>query len=63
MTDPVAFKTADPSSLVVGFRSGWIQCRMGLKMAKDGNGPSRSMLMRMYEADEEGTLKDNSGGD
>lgn len=36
---------------------------MGLRIAKDGNGPSRSMLMSMYEADGEGTLKDNSGGD
>lgn len=63
MTDPVIFITTEPSSLVVGFRSGWIQCRMGLRMAKDGNGPSRSMLMSMYEADGEGTLKDNSGGD
>lgn len=59
----MAFKTTEPSSLVVGFRSDWIQCRMGLRIANDGNGPSRSMLMRMYEADAEGTLNDNSGGD
>jgi len=30
----------------VGWRDGWIQCRMGLRMEKEGKGPSRSMLTR-----------------
>lgn len=35
-----------PSLEGAGWRNGWIQCRMGLRMEKEGKGPSRSILTR-----------------
>lgn len=61
VSDDVSPPVSEPVS--ESLRPGWIQCRIGLKNPKEGNGASMSRQITTYVVEGDAEAKDSSGVD